>query len=146
MLGSSAIENFASHSYQVASRSVFRVKKTVQDVVNKVALNILILAICSAPLLYLHHNLFAVGFAFGLVFDKRVQDVVGRVNTVYSARRSHLGKILFYSIGGTLALLTMPTSMIMATIYYSSQCGALLYQKSFAAAPHPSGASASAAS
>lgn len=103
---------------------------SLNAVINRVALSIIVQVVISIPLFYLHHNLFALGFIVGFVFDKQVRMVVDKVNTVYNAQRTLLERVLFFGGGGFLAILTMPTSMVMATLYYSSQWGALLYQNS----------------
>ena len=97
--------------------------------VNQISSQILLQVIISAPLFYLHHNLFVLGFVVGFVFDKQIREVVEKVNLVYETfQRSLLEKILFFGGGGFLALLTMPTSMTIATLYYSAQLGTILYR------------------
>lgn len=105
---------------------------TVISLINRIALSILVQVMISIPLFYLHHNLFALGFVAGFIFDKQVREVVEKVNVVYNAHRTLLERVLFFGGGGFLAILTMPTSMIIATFYYSSQWGALLSQRSYA--------------
>ncbi|WP_068468122.1 hypothetical protein [Candidatus Protochlamydia phocaeensis] len=102
----------------------------INNAINRVALGILLQVALTAPLFYLHHNLFALGFVIGFVFDRQVREVVEKVNVVYNAHRSLLEKILFFGGGSLLAVLTMPTSIVIATLYYSAQWGALLYQNS----------------
>ncbi len=53
-----------------------------------------------------------------------------KVNIVYAAHRTRLEGLLLFGGGGILAVLTMPTSTIIATLYYSAQWGAQLYQSS----------------
>jgi hypothetical protein len=103
---------------------------SLNALVNQVALGIIVQVLISLPLFYLHHNLFALGCTIGFIFDKQVCALVEKVNVVYSAQRTLLEKTLFFGIGGFFAILTMPTSMVIATIYYSTQWGALLYQNS----------------
>ncbi len=105
--------------------------RPIQALVNEIARPILQVVI-SIPLFYLHHNLFALGFVVGFVFDKQVSEVVEKVNVVYNAYRTWQERFLFIGGGGFLALLTMPTSMVIATSYYSAQWGASFYQKSLA--------------
>ena len=100
--------------------------------VNQAALNIIFQIAISASLFYLDHNLFALGFVVGFIFDKQVRTIVEKVTVVYNAHRTLLERVLFFGGGGFLAILTMPTSMVAATLYYSSQWGALLYQSSLA--------------
>jgi hypothetical protein len=83
-------------------------------------------------LFFLHHNLFAVGFAIGFICDKQVRELVEKVNAVYNVQRSSLEKLAFYGAGGFIAVYTMPTSIVVATLYYSAQCGTWLYQSSLA--------------
>ncbi len=96
--------------------------------VNRIALDVLLQVVISIPLFYLHHNLFALGFVCGFIFDQQVRDIVDKVNIVYSAHRTLLERVLFFGGGGLLAILTMPTSMVIATTYYSSQWGERLYR------------------
>lgn len=90
-------------------------------------------------LLYLHHNLFALGFVVGFVCDDKVKEVVDKVNAAYSAKRSLLEQFVFFGGGSFLALYTMPTSLVIATLYYSAQWGASLcrYHKKANATPVP---------
>lgn len=103
---------------------------SLTSLVNRVASNIIVQIVITAPLLYLHPNLFALGFVVGFVFDKQVRLIVEKVNVVYAAKRPLFERVLLFGGGSFLALLTMPTSMIAATLYYSSQWGASLYQNS----------------
>lgn len=102
------------------------------DLVHRIAMNIMIQVLISIPLFYLHHNLFALGFVVGFVFDEQVRVVVEKVNLVYSAKRTRIEQFVFFGGGGFIAILTMPTSMIIATLYYSAQWGAYLYQSNSA--------------
>lgn len=81
-------------------------------------------------LFYLHPNLFTLGFVIGLIFDKKVLALVKKVNIIYDSHKTFLEKTLFFGGGGFLALLTLPTSIVIATLYYSAHWGALFYQKS----------------
>jgi hypothetical protein len=105
--------------------------------INQVALGIILQVVISIPLFYLYNNLFALGFAIGFVFDKQVSAVVEKVNVVYNAHRTLLERTLVFGGGGFLALLTMQTSMVIATLYYSAQWGALFYQNSLSRYPQP---------
>lgn len=102
--------------------------KGVRAVVNRVALGIFLELFISFSLLYLHHNLFALGFIIGFVFDEQVRYVVDKVNVVFNAKRTLVQKFRFFGVGTFFALYTMPTSLIIATLYNSSQMGAWLYQ------------------
>lgn len=116
------------------------IKSTLDALVNKVALAVITQVVITVPLFYLHHNLFALGFVVGFIFDKQVREIVQKVNVVYNAQQTLLDKVLFYGGGVFLAILTMPTSMIAATLYYSSQWGALLYQNCKNSYPKPADA------
>lgn len=105
---------------------------TVSSTVNRIALNVLAQVIVSIPLFYLHHNWFAFGFVVGFACDRYVREIVDKVNLVYSAKRNSLEKVIFFGGGGFLAILTMPTSMIIATLYHSALWGAHLYQTNLA--------------
>lgn len=100
---------------------------SLKALTNHVALSTIAI---SVPLFYLHNNLFAFGFAFGFVRDEQIQEIVEKVNIVFNAHRTLLERSLLFGGGGLLAILTMPTSMIMATLYYSAQWGAVLYESS----------------
>lgn len=106
--------------------------RSIRDVVHEIAIPVIVQVAITIPLFYLHHNLFALGFIIGFVFDKEVKIVVEKVNIVYNTQRSMLENALLFGGGGLIACLAMPTSMIIATLYYSAQWGALLYQNSFA--------------
>lgn len=99
-------------------------------VINRVSLTIFSQVLISIPLFLIHHNLFVLGFVVGFVFDGLVREVAEKVNVVYNAQRTYLEKFLFYGGGIFLTLLTMPTSLIVATFYYSSQWGCKLYKNS----------------
>jgi hypothetical protein len=107
--------------------------KSIRDaIINHIALSILVQVAISLPLFYFHHNLFSLGFVLGFAGDKLVQEMVHKVNVVYNAPRTLLESCLLFAGGGFLASLTMPTSMIFATLYYSAQWGAMLYQSCLA--------------
>lgn len=128
-----AIRSYSSHTlYGMIAEGIPALLKSLNMLVNRVALSILIQVVISIPLFYYHHNLFALGFVIGFVFDKQVRAVVEKVNVVYNAHQTLLERVLFFGGGGFLAILTMPTSMVIATLYYSAQWGALLYQQSLA--------------
>lgn len=94
--------------------------------INRIALSILI----SIPFVYLHPNLFAIGFVFGFIFNQKVAEVIAKVNLVYSAYTSLLERVLLLGGGTLLTILTLPTSLVVFTFYFSAQSGALLYQHS----------------
>jgi hypothetical protein len=126
-----AIRSYSQHTLiGVIAEGAPALLDSLNALVNRVALSIIIQVVISIPLFYLHHNLFALGFVVGFVFDKQVRMLVDKVNTVYNAQRTLLERVLFFGGGGFLAILTMPTSMVIATLYYSSQWGAVLYQNS----------------
>lgn len=128
-----ALGSYSNHTlFGVIAEGVSGLLSSLNALVNRVALGILIQIVISIPLFYLHHNLFALGFVIGFIFDRQVNTVVEKVDEVYSAHRTLLEKSLFFGGGGFLAILTMPTSMVIATLYYSAQWGALLYQSSLA--------------
>jgi hypothetical protein len=143
---------FSNHTLFVAiAEGVPALLSSIHARINYVALNVFIQVIISLPLLYLHHNLFALGFVIGFIFDDQIQraisenekiravvnnekirTIVEKVNIVYKAQNTFLRQFLVFGVGGLLALYTMQTSMPIATLYYSSQWGALLYQDSLA--------------
>jgi len=134
-----AIHSYSQHTLiGVIAKGVPTFLDSLNSLVNHVATNIIIQIVISIPLFYLHHNLFALGFAVGFIFDKPTRALVEKVNTVYTAQQTLLERVLFFGGGGFLAILTMPTSMIFATLYYSSQWGALLYHNSKDRYLHPS--------
>ncbi len=131
-----AIRSHSNHTlFGVIAEGVPALLSSFNALVNQVALTIILQVVISIPLFYLHHNLFALGFVIGFIFDKQVSAVVDKVNVVYNAHRTLLERALFYGGGGFLAILTMPTSMVIATLYYSAQWGALLYQESLTRYP-----------
>lgn len=126
-----AIHSYSHHTlFGVFTEGFSALLNSINALVNRIALGVIGQIALSIPLLYLHHNLFALGFAIGFIRDKDVKDIIEKVNVVYSTQRSTLERILLFGGGGLLALLTMPTSMIFATLYYSAQWGASLYQNS----------------
>jgi hypothetical protein len=125
------LRTYSEHSLLgVLAEGIPELLHDLDALVNRVALTIIVQCLISLPLFYFHHNLFALGFVVGFVFDKQVRLVVDKVNVIYNAHRTFLERFLFFAGGGFLAILTMPTSMVIATLYYSSQWGALLYQGS----------------
>jgi hypothetical protein len=84
----------------------------------------------SAVLLHYHHNLFAIGFAFSIVFTPQTQEVIDRVNTIYQAQQTFREKLCLIVGGGLFAFYTFPTSRIFATLYCAARWGAWLYQSS----------------
>jgi hypothetical protein len=144
-----AIHSYSQHTVLgIVAEGMPALWSSLSAAVNRVALSILVQVIISLPLFYLHHNLFALGFVAGFIFDQQVRNtmvqidpqhtnghlygIAQKVNVVYSAQRSALENVLLFGGGGLLAILAMPTSMVIATLYYSSQWGALLYQSSLA--------------
>lgn len=126
-----AIRYYGSHTIvdtitEAVSAVVSTFLNAIDATINRIAVQIII----TAPLFYLHHNLFTLGFVIGFVFDRQVREVVEKVNVVYNAQRSLVERVLFIGGGSVLALLTMPTSLVIATLYYSAQWGALLYKSS----------------
>lgn len=105
---------------------------SVQTRINRIALDVIVQVAISVPLFYLHHNLFALGFVIGFILDKQIREIVDKVNIVYKAHQNLLERVLFFGGGGFLAILSMPTSIVMATLYYSAQWGASLYQNCLA--------------
>ena len=101
----------------------------IKNVVNA-ALDIIAQVIIPGGLFYLHHNLFALGFVVGFIFDKEVRILVEKVNTVFMAKRTWVERVIFFGGGGYLVLWTMPTSLITSTLYLSAQWGAELYRTS----------------
>jgi hypothetical protein len=125
------IQSYSNHSlFGIIAEGISSLLSALDALVYHTARTILIQVLISAPLFYLHHNLFALGFVVGFIFEKQVREVVEKVNVVYNAHRTLLERVLLFVGGGLLVILTMPTSMITATLYYSAQWGALLYQKS----------------
>ncbi len=126
-----AIRYYGSHTIldtitEAVSAVISTIVNAVDATINRIAVQI----IMTTPLFYLHHNLFTLGFVIGFVFDRQVREVVEKVNVVYNAQRSFIERVLFIGGGSVLALLTMPTSIVIATLYYSAQWGALLYTRS----------------
>lgn len=105
---------------------------SIQTRINRIAMDVLIQITISIPLFYLHHNLFALGFVIGFIFDKQIREIVNKVDIVYKAHQTLLERVLFFGGGGFLAILSMPTSIVIATLYYSAQWGASLYQSCLA--------------
>ena len=131
-----AIRSYSNHSlFGIVAEGIPALLSALNVLVNHIAHTILIQVAISFGLFYLHHNLFALGFVIGFIFEKQVREVVEKVNVVYAAHRTLLERVLFFGGGGFLVILTMPTSMVIATLYYSSQWGALLYQSSLARYP-----------
>ncbi|CUI17136.1 conserved putative membrane protein [Candidatus Protochlamydia naegleriophila] len=126
-----AIRYYGSHTIldtitEAVSAVISTIVNAVDATINRIAVQI----IMTTPLFYLHHNLFTLGFVIGFVFDRQVREVVEKVNVVYNAQRSFIERVLFIGGGSVLALLTMPTSIVIATLYYSAKWGALLYTRS----------------
>ncbi len=114
---------------------------TLTDLTNRIALDAILQFVLqvaiTAPLLYLHYNLFALGFTLGFVFSDHVQKIVDRVNVIYNANRPDYQKFLLVAVGTPLILLTNPISIVIATLYYSAQWGAFLYEDSLQRQPQP---------
>jgi hypothetical protein len=125
------IRTYSNHSlFGIIAEGIPALLSALDALVYHVARIILVQVLISIPLFYLHHNLFALGFVVGFIFEKQVREVVEKVNIVYIAHRTLLERVLLFGGGGFLVILTMPTSMVIATLYYSAQWGALLYQNS----------------
>lgn len=124
------IQPYINHALDVVLEVNTSVLHGLDYLVNSRALEIISKAAISTPLLVLHHNLFAFGLAAGFIYSEKTLEIVDKVNTVFKAQRTSFQQVSFYGLGGFLALLTMPTSMILATLYYSSQWGALIYEES----------------
>jgi len=80
----------------------------------------------SIPCLIINTNLFVIGFVVGFIFDKQVSEVSEAVNQVFSVQKSVLEKIGLYGVGTFIAILAMPTSLVVITLYQSCQLGAKL--------------------
>lgn len=124
------IQLYINQTLNVVSEGKTSVLQGIDHLVNSRALEIISKVAISTPLLVLHHNLFAFGLAAGFVYSEKTLEIVNKVNTVFKAQRTSFEQFSFYGLGGFLALLTMPTSMILATLYYSSQWGAFIYEES----------------
>jgi hypothetical protein len=105
------------------------------DLTNRIALDTILQIAITAPLFYLHYNLFALGFTLGFVLNEQTKGIVDKVNVVYNAQRSVIEKLLLVGIGTPLILITMPTSIVIATLYYSAQWGSILYEDSLQRQP-----------
>ena len=131
-----SLHMYSQHTlFGIAVEGIPALIKNIASLVNQISMRILIEVAISGTLFYLHHNLFALGFVIGFVFDKQIREVVEKVDIVYHAQRSLLENLAFFVGGGFLALLTMQTSMPIATFYYSAKWGALLYKHSLARQP-----------
>ncbi|KIC72345.1 hypothetical protein [Candidatus Protochlamydia amoebophila] len=98
-------------------------------IAHRVALDVIIQSISVACLLYLHPNLFLMGGTIGIVLERHVREIVEKVNIIYSAQKSFIEQIAFWSIGTFVAVYTLPTSIVIATLYYSAKCGTYLYHR-----------------
>lgn len=109
----------------------------LKDLIIQVVARNIIQILIAAPLFYLHHNIFALGFVIGFIFDQQVQKVVEKVNVVYDAqfRKPLLPRAVFFGAGIFFTLLMMPTSIITATLYHGAQWGANLYLSSLPNSP-----------
>ena len=107
-------------------------KELQNALVNGVALNIII----QVGLFWLHPNFSAIGFIVGATFDKAAEYLLKRVNNVYNAHQTMLEQILLFAGGGVVAILTMPTSLVIAAIYHSIQLGRSFYQNCEKRYPH----------
>ena len=101
---------------------------STEAITNNVAIPIFMQILISLPLIYLHHNLFTIGFALGFVCDNLAREVALKVNTVYNAERTPFQKVRFFGGGALLAIYLMPNVLIIATIYYSAISGSYLYR------------------
>lgn len=124
----------APYNFSLLNKITNEIFKTYESIkttiVNEIALEVFFQLAISVPLFYLHHNFFALGFVVGFIFDQKVIEIVKKVEIVINAQQTFKERTLFYIGGGFLALLSMPTSLIIATLYYSSQCGSSLYHNS----------------
>lgn len=100
--------------------------QSVKSLTNGVALNILAQVGISSMLFYLHHNLFTLGFIAGFVYDNQFKEVEKKVNEVYMKQQTSLQQVLFFGGGAFIAILTMPASIAIASLYDSARWGALL--------------------
>lgn len=131
-----AIRSYSNHTvFGIVAEGVPALLHSINEVVNRIAIEILRDIVATILLFYLHHNLFALGFVCGFIFDEQVSAVIKKVNIVYNVQRTLLEKVLFFGGGGLLAILTMPTSMVTATFYYSAKWGERLYRNSLAQQP-----------
>lgn len=121
-----AIRSYSNHSLiGIIAEGIPTILKLRFAMITRVALNILF----HSALFYYHPNLFPLGFICGVFFDKKVANIVKKVNIIYNAHKTFLEQVLLFGGGGFLFLLTMPFSRIITTLYYSSQLGALIYKK-----------------
>jgi hypothetical protein len=128
-----AMRNYTNHTViGIIVEGIPALKNSLNALVQRIALDILAQVVITVPLFYLQPNLFALGFIIGFIFDKKIREIVDKVNIVFIANRSLLEQVLLFGGGGLLAILTMPSSLIVATLYYSAQWGTLLYQNSLA--------------
>lgn len=82
----------------------------------------------SVSLFYLQHNLFILGFAVGFIFDQKAYSVIKKVSLIFNAKRTQRESILFFAGGALGAVLTMPTSLCLATLYRSAELGVKIYR------------------
>lgn len=128
---------YSQHTlFGIVAEGIPALINNIASLVNQISMRVLIEVAISAHLFYFHHNLFALGFVIGFVFDKQIREVVEKVDVVYHAKRSLLENLLLFGGGGFLALLTMQTSLPIAALYYSAKWGALLYKHSLARQPN----------
>ncbi|MCE2983239.1 MAG: hypothetical protein LW832_06700 [Parachlamydia sp.] len=109
---------------------VATVLSTLSVITNSVAVEIIVQAGITFPLFCLHHNLFALGFTAGFIFADTMKEIVEKVNVVYNAKRSLLENICLVGISTPLLIITMPTTIVVATLYYSARWGSFLYHDS----------------
>lgn len=83
----------------------------------------------SVFLFLLNANLCAIGFAVGFCLANQVKVITQEVNNVYNSMINIKQKLAFIVSGGTLCFLTMPISLITATLYYSAGWGADLNER-----------------
>lgn len=114
----------------IISEGVPKLLHSISELINQIALSVFAQVVISLSLLYLHHNFFPVGFVIGFILDSPVREVVNKVNIVISVKRPWLENLFLFGGGGFLAALTLPTSRVIAALYFSSKWGSLLYQKS----------------
>lgn len=102
------------------------------SITNDVAIPIFIRILVSLPLVYLHHNLFTIGFAFGFVCDKFARDQKLKVDAVYdkfkNAAIPRYQKVVLCIPATFLTIWLWPNVLIIASIYYSAISGSHLYR------------------
>lgn len=122
-----ALRTFTRHSLLgIVTDGASSLVNGLSFLVNRIALGVLIAL--SAVLFYLHYNVFAVGFVIGFIWNPQIRELADKVDGLYQvcAQRNIFERGCIYFAVGLAALLTMPTSIVTATLYYSAQWGARL--------------------